>query len=167
MSYVSKSSAGNLWDTYRQITQNFAKLSCQPSLEDVQDVFSYLERFTVLLCDRTSNSLSANECRRNLFTKEGWLLNIPTTTAALSKHIMRTSYITGYVWSQNFQLFKFYPHTLTPDWTNLPEASFDNWLNINANSTKLQGPMRMYQCWLVMYGIPNVSVSKPRQVTPI
>ena len=62
MSYISKSSALILWDIYHEVTQHFNKLRCQSSLEDVQDVLSYLERYTALLYDINSNSLSTNEC---------------------------------------------------------------------------------------------------------
>lgn len=103
------------------------------------------------------------------FAKNGWFLNIPTTAKALSKHIMRASYITGHVWSQNFQLFKFYYHTLTSDWTNLPKASHVVWelvkykcklkktIGVDANASVLTCHVE----------IGHVSVTKRRQVTPV
>ena len=51
-----------------------------------------MERFVVLLYDRTSNCDTVNECRRELFTKKRRTTeNIPPTLDALKLHIKRAS----------------------------------------------------------------------------
>lgn len=51
---------------------------------------SQLERFVVLIYDRTSACLDVNEARKQLFTQRSRLLeNIPPTQAALRQHIRR------------------------------------------------------------------------------
>jgi len=52
--------------------------------------FEKIERYVVLLYDRTSLSLNVNECRRNLFTKKARAVEaIPPTKDALEQHVRR------------------------------------------------------------------------------
>ena len=60
-----------------------------------------LERFIVLLYDRTSPKMKVNEARRMLFTQKGRSLElIPPTRAALVQHVKRALYQEGYCWGQ-------------------------------------------------------------------
>ena len=59
-----------------------------------------LERFVVLMYDRTSECLEVNEARKQLFKQKSRTLEtIPTTKAALEQHIKRASYQAP-CWSQ-------------------------------------------------------------------
>ena len=59
-----------------------------------------LERFVVLMYDRTSGCLEVNEARKQLFIqKPRTLETIPPTKAALEQHIKRASYHAR-CWSQ-------------------------------------------------------------------
>ena len=69
LSRVTKKSAWNLWEVFPEATATFVRLSQQPSLEDVNEALPILERFTVLLYSRSSNCLTTNECRREIFCK--------------------------------------------------------------------------------------------------
>ena len=71
------------------------KLSHQPTIEDVKNTMPSINRFTVLLYNRTSNSLIKNECRRELFCQGTEIDKIPPTEAALWKHTCRSAYIAG------------------------------------------------------------------------
>ena len=51
--------------------------------------WEHIQRFVVLLYDRTSTSTTVNECRRNLFTKGRLIHTIPPTEDALKQHIKR------------------------------------------------------------------------------
>ena len=54
---------------------------------------SLLERFVVLLQRKTSDSMEANEARKQLFTQKSRSLeNIPPMKAVLERHIMRATY---------------------------------------------------------------------------
>ena len=51
-----------------------------------------LERFVVLLYDRTSDLLQVNDARKQLFTQKSRSLeNIPLTYSALKEHVKRAS----------------------------------------------------------------------------
>ena len=89
MAHVTKTSALKLWEVFPDVTQHFIVLGNEPSLEDVQESFPVLERFTVLLYDRNSNSLNTNECRRDLFCQGRMIDNIPPTSAALFNHVLK------------------------------------------------------------------------------
>ena len=52
-----------------------------------------LERFVVLMYDRTSECLKVNEAKKQLFIQKSRTLEaIPPTKAALEQHIKRASY---------------------------------------------------------------------------
>ena len=134
MSFVSKNTAWKIWNFVDEATPVFMKLSDQPTIEDVKKAMPTINRFTVLLYNKTSNSLTTNKCRRELFCQGREIDKIPPTEAALWEHACRSAYIAGYDWSQSTipkkELpspeewgWKFQDGKYTPHWTELPEAS--------------------------------------------
>ena len=83
MSFVSKNTAWKIWNFVDEATPVFMKLSDQPAIEDVMKAMPTINRFTVLLYNKTFNSLTTNECRRELFCQEREIDKIPPTEAAL------------------------------------------------------------------------------------
>ena len=94
-----------------------------------------LERYTVLMYDRTSSSKTVNECRHMLFIKKSRQIdNLPPTNAALEEHAKRSALQGGHIWGQCLVRI---PEGLnvchwgwmkteigyTPHWTRLSEAS--------------------------------------------
>ena len=63
-----KKSAWDTWKVYDEITATFLALSAGPSNITDEEV-ARLERFTILLYDRTSHLTSIDEARKHLFTK--------------------------------------------------------------------------------------------------
>ncbi len=93
-----------------------------------------LERFTILLYDRTSNLTDINEARLELFTKKGRTMEtIPPTKAALVQHIQRAVYQGGHCWGNATEAAPEVPSPANwgwteppkwkPVWTTLPEAA--------------------------------------------
>ena len=89
---------------------------------------------TVLLYSRTSNCLTTNECRRELFCQGRSIDDIPPISAALWKHTLRSRYVAGHVWVQSMFKDRIPPNpenwgwkmensNLIPHWTDLPEAT--------------------------------------------
>ena len=62
-----------------------------------------LERFVVLLYDRTSPCTSVNNLRKELFTRGRSIDSIPPTSGTLAQHILRTAYQGGCIWSYCYQ----------------------------------------------------------------
>ncbi|KAK3083940.1 hypothetical protein FSP39_005667 [Pinctada imbricata] len=94
-----KKTAWDTWGVFDQITEHFEALSMRPDLETMNDALPYLERFCVLLYDRTSECAGVNTARKDLFTRKGRPIeNIPPTSAAFLQHVKRATYQAGYCW---------------------------------------------------------------------
>ena len=128
----SKRSSWNTWKLYDSVTPAFCALAGTPSVQCIEQWLPLLERFVVLLCDRTSSLECVNEARKELFTKKGRTIDrLPPTQAAL-----RAAYQAGHCWAQ---LMIAAPEVPSPGdwgwkkkdqdqgweafWTTLPEAT--------------------------------------------
>jgi hypothetical protein len=129
-----KKTVWDIWMAFPIVTSAFCILASNPS--NVEDQLHLLERFVVLLYDRTSNEEKVNEARKKLFSQKGRPMDgLPPTQAALIEHTKRAAYQAGYVWAQMFL-----PNPMLPSpaqwgwlktiegewevkWTTLPEAS--------------------------------------------
>lgn len=133
--FKGKKTAFSAWKAYPEVTQVFLSLSQNPG--DVSDeALSILERFVILLYDRSSNEERVNEARKVLFTQKGREIEmIPPTQAALIQHTKRTIYQAGHVWNQCMVINPELPQPSDwgyemslygewkPFWTELPEAA--------------------------------------------
>ena len=131
-----KRSAWETWMAYPEVTETFLALMKGSELVDVDAKFDTLERFVVLMYDKTSTSASVNETRLHLFARKGRdVNNIPPTRGALIQHVRRAVYQAGHCWSQvckpimNLPLPEGWGWTRhgsgkwTVVWSHLPEAS--------------------------------------------
>ena len=131
-----KSTAWATWMSYEEATTIFTSLSQSPSMQDVLDAMPVLERFVVLMYDRTSQCQRVNDARKVLFAQKGRTLeNIPPTADALLQHAKRVAYQAGHCWGQCLVSVPELPSpgewgwtrsesdTWQPRWTTLPEAS--------------------------------------------
>ena len=83
------------WKAYPDITSRFKVMADHPfaAVETNSPIFSQVERFTLLLYDKTSVLETVNEARRELFCKKNRNLeNLPPTQDALAQHIKRVAY---------------------------------------------------------------------------
>ena len=128
-----KKIAWDTWKSYVEVTRTFLALSAGPDEVPNEDV-AVLERFTILLYDRTSDLVCIDEARKHLFTKKGRAMDaIPPTRAALVQHIQRTVYQGGHCRGKVFQVSFDLPspgnwgwtdpNNWKPLWTTRPEAS--------------------------------------------
>ena len=129
------------WETWKacdevtDITAAFCALAASPTSSAIDDHMDALERFVVLLYDRTSGLEHVNECHKHLFTQTGRSIDaLPPTREALKQHIKRAAYQAGYCWSQ---MMVSTPELPSPSdwgwvhtdngwdvyWTTLPEAT--------------------------------------------
>ena len=82
---------------FDEVSSTFAKLSQCPSAVEDRDLLA-LERFVVLLYDRSSDVTTVNEIRLILFArKQRPYHSIPITPAALKEHAKRASYHAGHL----------------------------------------------------------------------
>ena len=131
---IGKKTAWEVWRTSDVFKSLFSRLSLAPSTMCDADLVT-LERFVVLLYQRTSPLLRVNEARKRLFAFGNRKLeNIPPTRAALMQHAKRAAFQAGHVWGQSLVANVITPSpadwgwenvggTWSPVWSSLGEAS--------------------------------------------
>ena len=89
-----------LEERYPSVTGAFMELAATP-INVSEECISHLERFVVLLYDRSSTKVHVNDARKQLFVQKGRVFDaIPPTKASLLAHTKRTAYQAGYCWSR-------------------------------------------------------------------
>ena len=129
-----KKTAWNTWNAFPELTDALLKSTCAPS-DILEDVMHTIERFVILLYDRTSTCTDIDKARRKLFAKKNSVRQIPPTRAALEQHVKRATYQGGHIWGQLLLATPVLPFPTSwgwvktedglyePNWTTLPEAS--------------------------------------------
>lgn len=128
-----KKTAWDVWSVFPGLTNVLLRLMLMP--EKVDDAcMAIIERFVVLLYDRTSAMVEVNQARQDLFSKKSRSLeNIPPTRAALEQHTMRAVFQGAYIWGQVLVKQPVLPppsawgwerdgKSWKPKWTTLPQA---------------------------------------------
>ncbi len=94
-----KKTAWNTWKVFPEATQAFEELQ-QVNTNISESAMATVERFVVLLYDRTSNILNVNDSRKHLFIQKARSLeNLPPTQEALKQHTRRAIY-QEYCWNR-------------------------------------------------------------------
>ena len=94
-----KRTAWDIWNPYDEVTPAFCAVAATP--ESVENWLGPLERFVVLLYDRTSSQELDNGARKQLFTQKGRAIEgLTPTQAALLQHTKRAAYQAGHCWAQ-------------------------------------------------------------------
>ena len=129
-----KRTAWEVWTAVPELTQVLINLTTAPDQED-EDATHTIERFVILLYDRTSTSTDVDKTRCKLFARKNNVQLIPPTSAALKQHVRRAVYQGGHVWGQallpapalpsmtDWGWIKTSDQTYELHWTTLPEAS--------------------------------------------
>ena len=87
-------------NTLPQLTDAQLKLSCIP--RDISmDAMLIIERFVILLYDRTGTCTDIDKAQQRLFVKRTNVKAIPPTRAALEQYVKRAIYQGRYVWGQS------------------------------------------------------------------
>ena len=95
-----KKSAWDVWNVFPELTPVLCASETSPEII-TEESLGALERFMVLLYDRTSSLLKVNEARRELFCKKSKEFDsIPPTKAALEQHITRAVLQGAHTWGQ-------------------------------------------------------------------
>ena len=126
-----KKTCWQIWDKYPDISNIFLKIMLGGELES-NDI-EIIERYVVLIYDKTNNSYSVNQCRFELFSVSNRNIeNIPPTAAALLQHTKRSIFQAN-IWHQIFKKYIDYPNPnnfgwketdseFIPVWSELPEV---------------------------------------------
>ena len=104
-----------------------------------------LQRFVVLMYDRTSEATKLNDARRQLFTQKSRTLeNIPPTQVALKQHIKRTCYQAN-CWNQALVLDPEMPEPSDWGWVKEPSGWQPIWTILPEASTSCHDPLSMQE----------------------
>ena len=96
-----KKTAWETWKSDDGVTAAFGALSATPNSTTIDECIAPLQRFVVLLYDRTSSQEHVNDARKQLFTQNCRTIDaIQPTRAALNQHAKRAAYQVGYCWGQ-------------------------------------------------------------------
>ena len=128
-----KKIAWDTWKAFDELTPALVDLSTGTA-DISDDIVAVLERFTILLYDRTSNLLNIDEARQALFTKKGRAMEaIPPTRGVLVQQIKRAVYTGGHCWGNMLKVVMdlpspgdwgwIDPQNWKPLWSTLPEAN--------------------------------------------
>jgi hypothetical protein len=94
-----KKTAWSTWDSYTQLTDVLINLA-NITHELDKPTMSVLERFVILLYDRTSECTDLDSARKQLFTKKNRTLeHLPPTSNAFEQHVKRTVFQAIHCWS--------------------------------------------------------------------
>ena len=134
--HIGKKTAWDALSVYDEVTEVFRCLSSAPSIEALTNAFPILERYTVIMYDRTSTCRSVNTARKDLFTRKGREIdNIPPTADALLQHAKRTVFQSGHCWGNCLEVSPQRPspsewgwvrdctQAWEPLWSTIPVAS--------------------------------------------
>ena len=124
------------WQAFEEVTDTFVHLSLHPfeNININSSHFTAIERFIVVLYDRTSPLSFVNDAREELFCKKNRAVDrLPPTQDALLQHTSRSLYHAG-IWTTSIQTQQVIPSpeefswtksscTWVPIWISIPEAS--------------------------------------------
>lgn len=92
-----KKTARDVWNIYNSATQAFRQMALTPcELND--GLMETLERFVILLYDKTSDQDCVNAPREDMFYRKGRQINNIWSRAALFKHCKKVMYQGGFIW---------------------------------------------------------------------
>ena len=85
-----KKTAWEVWECFPEVTNAFREIGQTHLI--TEDSQLLIERFVILMYDRTSELIDINATRKDLFTRKSRALDyIPPTKAALQQHVKRAS----------------------------------------------------------------------------
>ena len=105
------------WTSFAELTEALLSLSFTPHSIPKETV-KVIERFVILMYDKTSRCTDIDKARRKMFAKRLKAEQIPPTFDALEQHLRRAIYQGGYVWVQALLLQPVLPSPTGWGWTN-------------------------------------------------
>ena len=129
-----KRTAYDTWSVFPNLTDAIISIMNAPD-RITDENFDIIERFIILLYDRTSTQTSVNACRKELFSKKNRSMeNIPPTKDALKQHVKRAFHQAVHCWKETLVLQpSMFPHSdwgwalqeskWTQVWMTIPEAA--------------------------------------------
>ena len=113
-----KKSSWNVWEKYTDLASSLNSILNNLTIENLEKELPVLERFIVLLYDRTTTITTVNDQRKYIFANRGRSLeSIPPTKDALLQHLKRSVYQGGHCWGQSMERNQILPDPKYWGWT--------------------------------------------------
>ena len=120
-----KKTAWAAWQAFDEVTNAFEKVTSAPNLDTLQQVMPVLQRFVIIMYDRSSSCNDVNECRKELFAKKGRSIDaIPPTLDALFQHTKRAT-LQSIIWNHCLSPVPNLPSPHEWGWSKGPD---DKWM---------------------------------------
>ena len=121
---LRKKTAWVVCAVFPELTHALLKLSS--ATNDIpQEVMATIERFIILLYERTSTCTEIDKARRKLFAKRHNVQSIPPNKAALEGHVKRAVYQGGHVWGQVLMSIPELPSLCKWGWSKTSEGDYE------------------------------------------
>ena len=141
---IGKKTAWERWNTFEEVTEAFDSLSKGP--DDIDSHTQYLlERFVILLYDKTSGCTSINDLRQELFTRGRSIDKIPPTAETLLQHDRRTAYQGGHSWGNASIKMQNLPNAEKWGWWTDKDGSYKPFWTSGAIASK--GCIQLVKCF--------------------
>jgi len=111
-----KRSAWATWNPIPELTNALLTLTDAPT-EIPEEAMQVIQRYVVLLCDRTSTHSEVNKARK-MFGRKTSVQRISPTYAALEQHVRRAAFQGGHVWGQMLATQPQLPSPTSWGWTS-------------------------------------------------
>ncbi|KAG1707488.1 Amiloride-sensitive sodium channel subunit gamma [Nymphon striatum] len=125
-----KKTAWQAWKAYKEVTEAFVYIASNPfeMLDVTSRHFEQLERYCIILYDKTSSLTSMNDTRKELFCKRNKTMeNLPPTQDALINHTKRALYQAG-IWTSSQKPMQHVPSPADWGWTM--DADGNRWVPV-------------------------------------
>src|SRR6218665_53616 len=125
-----KTSAWEAWTSYPVVTEAFLNLydggDCSADA-----TISVLERFVIIMYDRTSECVSLDNARLQMFTKKSKPLeSLPPTFDSFLQHVKRTIYQAVHCWGNCLNKQPHFPDPIEWGWTTAGESWVPQWMTL-------------------------------------
>lgn len=125
-----KKSAWEAWTSYPVVTEAFLNLNdADDCLADA--TISVLERFIIIMYDRTSECVSLDTARMQMFTKKSKSLeSLPPTSDSFLQHVKRAVYQAVHCWGHCMEKQPHFPDPSEWGWTKDGESWVPQWMTL-------------------------------------
>lgn len=138
---IGKKTAWETWAIYDEVTEVFQRLSTAWSISAVTDAIPVLDRYTVLMYDRTSTCTTVNAAHKDLFTRKGRdIACINPTADALLQHAKRATFQASHCWGKCLEVLPQLPPPSEWGWERGPTQAWEPlWTGIAKLPRTLEG----------------------------
>jgi len=125
-----KKGSWETWNAFPAVSSAFLQLSNKPTISCLDECLPLIERFVILMYDRTSQKYSMDSVRKHLFAKGRQMEYLPPFKAALIEHIKRACLQAGHCWGSALEVSPKLPCPSLWAWQKLDDSWEPSWTSL-------------------------------------